>query len=513
MVMLSKSQFVRKAIKQLRRLGVHLATLLVLVCLPSQAQAPVDLRVALVIGNSAYPGKAALANPANDAIAMSEALRGLGFTVVESRDASRAQMLEAISKVRDALRGKQGVGMLYYAGHGLQLEWRNFMVPVDAKLSQSKDVPEQTVELSMVIDAFKAAGNRMNIVVLDACRDNPFAGTASGKGLAQLDAPTGTFLAFATAPGNVADDGAGQNGLYTGFLLQELKKPQAKIEDVFKRVRLNVRQKSEGRQIPWESTSLEDDFFFNTGIKAATKPDEREKDRLFSEEKAEWDKIKESKNPDDFYAFLKKYPSGLISEAVTARLNAFAKPKIEAAPIQGREGNVDYDEIWKLGSSQTFTRFDLFTKVQISERTARVTAVTDDRVEFNGGEGIATRTGAAVRSNALGTSFDPPLQAWPASGDYQVGKKWTIRSIASQGNYRGWTEGESRVAAYEDVAIKMGVFKAYRIEMRISTQSGTTGINTYWVHPKLGMIKFVRDVRNRQGQRDGFIEELKSATS
>ncbi len=231
----------------------------ILLSAAAQAQAPGDIRIALVIGNSAYTGAPALVNPANDAKAMGDALRGLGFTVVEVRDADKAQMARAIAQVRDSLKGKQGVGMLYYAGHGLQVDARNYMVPVDAKMAKGADVPAQTVDVSSVIDAFKAAGNRMNILVLDACRDNPFGGITTGKGLAPLDAPSGTFLAYATAPGNVAEDGDVKtgNGLYTQFLLQELKKPQASIENVFKRVRFAVRKASNGRQIPWESTSLE----------------------------------------------------------------------------------------------------------------------------------------------------------------------------------------------------------------------------------------------------------------
>lgn len=260
----------------------------------ASAQAPGDVRVALVIGNAAYPGKLALSNPANDAKAMAETLRSLGFKVVELRDGDQAQMTQAIAQVRDSLKGMQGIGMLYYAGHGLQLDWRNYMIPVDAHLNRAADVPAQTVDVNTVIEAFKQAGNRMNILVLDACRDNPFGtnGTASGKGLAQLDAPPGTFLAFATAPGNTAEDGddSSGNGLYTQFLLQELKRPIAKIEDVFKRVRLNVRQKSQGRQIPWESTSLEDDFFFNDGSK--TKPEDLDR-QLAEARRKEQDLVKQ----------------------------------------------------------------------------------------------------------------------------------------------------------------------------------------------------------------------------
>ena len=155
----------------LRRAVCFLAVLAAL-CFPALAQAPVDVRIALVIGNAAYAGSAALPNPVNDAQAMGDTLKQLGFTVVELRDGNKAQMNEAIVKVREALKGKQGVGMLYYAGHGLQLDWRNYMVPVDARITSSAGVVAQSVDVNSVIDAFKTAGNRTNIVVLDACRDS-----------------------------------------------------------------------------------------------------------------------------------------------------------------------------------------------------------------------------------------------------------------------------------------------------------------------------------------------------
>ena len=126
---------------------------LALLVMAASAQAPPDVRVALVIGNAAYPG-APLANPVNDARAMGETLRGLGFSVIELRDGGKAQMDQAITRLRDALKGKQAVGMLYYAGHGLQVDWRNYMVPVDARLSSAADVPTQTIDLNTVIELF-----------------------------------------------------------------------------------------------------------------------------------------------------------------------------------------------------------------------------------------------------------------------------------------------------------------------------------------------------------------------
>ncbi|OYU31906.1 MAG: hypothetical protein CFE39_06125 [Comamonadaceae bacterium PBBC2] len=251
----------------------------------TNAQAPLDVRVALVIGNAAYKNIPALANATNDAKSMSSVLRKLGFNVIEVVDVDKAQMVKAIAQMQTLLQGKQAVGMLYYAGHGLQLDWRNYMVPVDAKLSQASDIATQTVDIENVIDTMKRSATRMNIIVLDACRDNPFSGKASGKGLAQLDAPPGTYLAFATSPGNVAEDGDdnASNGLFTHYLLKELQRP-ARIEDLFKRVRLQVRQKSQGRQIPWDSSSLEDDFAFNDGVKHTFNPEDLIKEAQLAKE-------------------------------------------------------------------------------------------------------------------------------------------------------------------------------------------------------------------------------------
>jgi uncharacterized caspase-like protein len=260
---------------------------LVLAGAAASAQAPLDVRVALVIGNGAYAHVPSLQNPVNDAEAMSATLRLLGFTVTELRDGSRAQMQQALDAMRKALDGKQGIGVLYYAGHGVQLDLRNYMIPVEAKLESAADVARQSLDLSQVIEIFKRSGNRMSIVMLDACRDNPFSDQVASKGLAPMDAPNNTFLAYATAPGNVAEDGdpALGNGLYTGFLVQELQKPATRIEDVFKRVRLQVRRQSSGRQIPWESTSLEEDFYFNDGLKYTFRPEDFQRVRLAARER------------------------------------------------------------------------------------------------------------------------------------------------------------------------------------------------------------------------------------
>ena len=219
--------------------------------------------MALVIGNAAY-SMAPLVNPVRDAKAMGTLLGGLGFEVLALHDASRQRMQEVLAQLAERLKSRRATALLYHAGHGVQIDWRNYLLPVDAQQRSAADVREQGLDVQQVVSVFQAAATHTNILVLDACRDNPFAGAGGSggpRGLAPMDAPPGTFFAYATAPGNVADDGseADGNGLYTRFLLQELRRPQARIEDVFKRVRLQVRQATQGRRFlgrapAWKAT-------------------------------------------------------------------------------------------------------------------------------------------------------------------------------------------------------------------------------------------------------------------
>ena len=470
----------------LMRLSRAIAAAFGLLVVAASAQAPLDIRVALVIGNSSYAGNAALTNPGNDAQAMASALKQLGFTVVELRNGGKSEMTEALSKVRSALSGKQGVGMLYYAGHGLQLDWRNYMVPVDAKLSSAADVIAQAVDVNSVLEAFKSAGNRMNILVLDACRDNPFAATASGKGLAPVDAPPGTFLAYATAPGNVAQDGdaKGGNGLYTQYLLEELKRPTTRIEDVFKRVRLNVRQQSQGRQIPWESTSLEDDFYFNTGlrVKVAAVDGQAVQDDFLAEKEA-WDKIKDSTKVEDFYSFLLKYPSGFISEQAQFRVAQLQKARTVAVP--NREGWVPLAadaRRFYLGDETVIEYTNLLTNRR-TRATSTVTFADDDRAEFNNGNTIWTQAGFLVKDQ-YGVRSPPTLRT-PA--DMQLGKRWKTAYQNTHPN--GVVENSfynCSVVGYDDVSVPEGKFKAFFVvchgEARSSTYVSQNEVRT-WFDP------------------------------
>jgi uncharacterized caspase-like protein len=792
----------------------RLAACLALGLFSAQAQTPLDVRIALVIGNAAYVHAPRLDNAAKDARAIAATLRGLGFTVESVDDANRAQMAAAIEKVRAALRGRQGLGMLYYAGHGVQVDWRNYMIPVDARLASAAEVQQHGLDLGDVVDAFKSAGTRMNILVLDACRDNPFSGAgATGKGLAPMDAPPGTFLAYATQPGNTAEDGepGADNGPYAQYLKVELARPFARLEEVFKRVRFQVRQKTKGRQIPWESTSLEEEFAFNDGARAsvgsadlerlaaeararvqellkqaqqardneariaaelereaqrqaaeakrreeerlaaearrreeerlaaeakrreeerlaaeAKRRDEerlaaeakrreeervaaearrlederlaaeakrrederlaaeakrrederlaaesrrREQDRVaedarrreserlaaearrrederlaaeakrrederlvaearrreddraaearqreqervaaearrrdeeraaleakrreeerlaaearrrddelaaaeakrreelqaqaarererqqaialalkqqrdeeerrrrdaeqlaaelkareelqrldeqqrrerqFAEQKAAWDRVRESRDPAGVYAFLQSYPAGPISELAQARLEQVDRAIVR--PVADRSGQVQPLEArrFRRGDRYEFVVRDLLTKLEVERPTFSVIAADEETAEFNQGYKV-TQAGAIIRTIA-GATLDP-FQQWIPAGEYQVGKRWTTRSILTpRGQRPMWVELKGRIVARETITVPAGTFDTYKMEMEQLAQDGTILRITYWGQPEWGVaVKQIREVRDTRGALSGQVYEM-----
>jgi len=240
-------------------------SLLVLCSTLTRAAVPTqEPRHALVVGNANY-ATAPLINSANDAAAVAKVLERAGFTVDLKLNASQKQLQDAVTAFGDRLKNG-GAGLFYFAGHGVQIKGRNFMMPVGTDIKREDEVPYKAVDVQQVLDKMETAKNRINVVILDACRDNPFARStrSGGGGLSQVDAPIGSLVAFATSPGSVASDGRGSNGLYTQHLLANMERPGLPIEEIFKRVRLGVRLDSNGGQVPWESTSLEGDFYFFT---------------------------------------------------------------------------------------------------------------------------------------------------------------------------------------------------------------------------------------------------------
>ena len=220
-------------------------------------------RLALVIGNGAYQ-TAALKNPINDAEDMAAALTKLGFNVILKKDADQRTMEDTIRSFGRQLQ-HGGVGLFYFAGHGVQVQGRNYLIPVDASIESESDVKYEAVDAGRVLGKMEDAQNRLNIVILDACRNNPYtrAFRSDQSGLARMDAPTGSMIAYSTAPGEVAADGTERNGIFTKHLIHHMMTPNLSIEQVLKRVRIDVARQTNGRQIPWESSSLMGDFYFN----------------------------------------------------------------------------------------------------------------------------------------------------------------------------------------------------------------------------------------------------------
>ncbi|HSV55396.1 MAG TPA: caspase family protein [Burkholderiaceae bacterium] len=278
-------------------------------------------RIALVIGNSAYIWSP-LANPRNDAESMAALLESAGFRVDKQLDTDLTSLRAAVDRFGRAARAPEvKFGLFYYAGHGVQQNWHNYLVPIDGRPRSGKEVPEKTVDISSLIDYLEHAQGRNFLVILDACRDDPFAGTyvPDSKGLSQFDAPVGSLLAYATGPGTVALDGDGSNGLYTSNLLRELSVRDARLEEAFKRVRLNVRLASRGRQIPWESTSLEEEIYlFPSKKKLLT---EAEIDQLMQRELRDWQRVRLNPDIAELSNFIREYPSGYASELAQSRLN------------------------------------------------------------------------------------------------------------------------------------------------------------------------------------------------
>ena len=222
-------------------------------------------RVALVVGNSAYEPKA-LPNPVNDATLMAEALETSGFEVRLVTDADQGAMKAAIKAFGRRLveAGDDAVGLFYFAGHGVEDKGLNYLIPVASEIESELDLDTDAVLVEWVLARMKRAGNRLNMVILDACRDNPLAGRYRGgsEGLGQMDAPSGTLIAYAAAPGQKAKDGEGENSPYTAALADALIVPGLRVEDVFKRVRVAVEAATNGEQTPWENSSLRGDFYF-----------------------------------------------------------------------------------------------------------------------------------------------------------------------------------------------------------------------------------------------------------
>jgi len=292
-------------------------------------------RLALVIGNSAYGTVSPLDNPTRDARLISGALVAQGFDVTMLIDSSQIEMKRGIAQFGRDLReaGSDATGLFYYAGHGVQSFGTNYLLPIDVALNDAADLDLVAVEAQSVLRQMFSAHNRTNIIILDACRNNPFTEIAefNDNGLAEMQAPTGTFLAYATAPGAVALDGIGGNSPFTHAVATQMSTPGLPIEQMFKKVRVEVLEKTNGQQTPWDASSLTNDFQFAEATVLS---------RAELEAQQLWASVQASRDPVQIMLFLRGYPDsalagearGLLAEVMEQELAGDAPAQPKSAP-------------------------------------------------------------------------------------------------------------------------------------------------------------------------------------
>ena len=387
-------------------------------------------RIALIIGNGAYVAVNGLPNPPNDARLMAGTLEKLGFKVTLVADGSMDQMSAAVTAFGSALRaaGPQTTGLFYYAGHGVQSFGRNYLVPVDARLSNAADLGLVAIDAESVLRQMFSAHNRTNIVILDACRNNPFTEVRDlgDNGLAEMSAPTGTFLSYATAPRQVALDGVDGNSPFTKALAEKILTPGLPIEQVFKEVRVAVLAATDGRQTPWDTSSLTADFAFAPAIGGGV-----------GEEAALWASVVVSRDPVQVMLFLRAYPKSahdsearsLLAEVMqqeiggaklapaATRLAAAADPA-EIAAFEAAQASGTLQAFQRFAASYPASSFAEAVNAAIAALSAADRAATPTAGAAGTGE-VAPTAGAAVagevdpalrgRIEAASIAFTTPL--------------------------------------------------------------------------------------------------------
>lgn len=286
-------------------------------------------RVALVIGNGAYTD-GALKNPVNDARMMATTLRDLDFDVQVLENADRVTMQRAVVEFGRKLRDDT-VGLFYFAGHGMQVRGGNYLIPVKANIESEDEVEVEAVDVNYVMTRMATAKSQFNIVILDACRNNPFQRSfrSSGNGLAAVSAPTGTLIAYATAPGSVASDGDAANGVYTSELVAAIKRPGLSMEEAFKQARGRVIQRTQGKQTPWESSSVVGDFSFKpvtTQQVATANGGTATVNADIAREIAYWNSVKDSQDGRGFQSYIEKFPNGAFNKLARIRISNLPDP-------------------------------------------------------------------------------------------------------------------------------------------------------------------------------------------
>ena len=416
-----------KMLKNFFRRGDGWRTWLLLIatinfCVATVGAVSAQKRVALVIGNSTYQYTSQLANPANDARLIAGRLQANGFAVLAYTNIGQREMRRAFAEYTSVLakHGRDAVGLIYYAGHGLQVNGQNYILPVDAKVGKEADVEIEAINASTLMRSISLIGNKLNIVILDACRNNPYrsAFRSASAGLARMDAPVGSMVAFSTAPGMVAADGDGANSPYTESLARAMTTPGLKIEDMFKRVRNDVYRRTNGAQVPWESSSIFGDFYFagappvgaNVAKGAATS----------NPAAAAWATIQTTNSTAVLETYISKFPKSVYAGFAKARLKELrgggvsAQPQRIAAKSERTVRDNGFRAYFAAGQKaiDVPVRWDVFqAQVQANGRRKRVDYTSRAVGRFNLKEGqyyVTAKFGNAIVGRNVSVRYDRP---------------------------------------------------------------------------------------------------------
>jgi Flp pilus assembly protein TadD len=429
-----------------------------------------------VIGNGTYASAPALKNPPNDARDMAATLTALGFEVSSGINVSQRDMKRLIREFGQKLKGG-GSGLFYYAGHGVQAKGRNYLIPIDAEIQSEAEVEDSGVDVGLVLNYMDEAQNGLNIVILDACRNNPFGRSfrSAAEGLAQVDAPTGTLIAYATAPGRVASDGTGQNGLYTSELLKQMRVPSVSVTDMFMRVRAEVMKQTGNKQVPWESSSLVGAFYFGGNSTTSNTLSGSDKNSTpppvnpTTIELSFWDSIKNSTSAEDFNAYLRKYPNGEFAELARIRAANLSKDSSDKPqPPKGDRGGIGVQ--FEVRDNRS-----LIKTVDPNGPSGRAGLKPGDQILKVNGQGIANLKSeqiAPLIRGPVGTQVTLTIQTADAPArDVVLTRVWSAGLAASQYAEAGlelqkkelWAEAEAQ----------------YREALKLDN-------DTAWVHGELG---------------------------
>jgi len=279
-------------------------------------------RYALVIGNSDYGNAIGdLKNPVNDAKDMAAVLAKKGFSVTTLTNANQREMKESITQFTQQLVEKHSMGLFFFAGHGIEVDGHNFLIPIGAKINSESDVPYEGVDSGRVMGGMEASGNELNLIILDACRNNPYARSfrSASKGLARVDPPKGSLILYATSPGDVAADGTGKNGLFTQHLLKAIDQSHAPVEKVFKITANQVFKESNKKQLPWQSGVILGDFYFS-------QVDEKKpaaSNSINNDENIFWASLQNETQASFFKSYLSKYPKGKYVSVANLKIQQY----------------------------------------------------------------------------------------------------------------------------------------------------------------------------------------------